>query len=646
MVLRNFSLYKRRRTVEVTFNREVFCLAGANGLGKSTFLSALSYAITGTVPRPDLAFLGASQYYDDTLKYSARYFEGRIQAADHDLAEVELEMTVGRHHFSLVRGMFAPQGLRELRVRLPDGTTVDYSAGSLTESERHSRYVEAIQEATGLESFAQLVFLQLFVLTFDEERRLLFWSDRVAEQALFLAFGVSPEKATQAEALQRTYDSAESKARNLQWQATGVRRRLRALQEALGSDDSPDSERDIESEHIGLTNALTAAGNEHARLLSAVSAAEAAVDEAVSDLVRAQAAYEAAYVERLGRSRRAQNSPVIVRALEDGVCLICGTEGSGITDRVTASLESRRCPLCESDLVEPDDAEETKRQTLIAKLGEAVVECETGRRHATDHLARQQAELNAVDRKLRHIDHELTAFRAANTQALLRQESDGSTSVVEDAQRGMQREIADLLTQKDEQLERRDRAQADLNVLRHELTERFAEMEDEFVPLLQDLAHEFLGVPLQVDLEQRGAQLGLQLAFDGSQRAAPDTLSESQRYFMDIALRMALAQKLAQPHETTTLYIDTPEGSLDIAYESRAGRMFGKFASAGNRVVMTANINTSQLLLELASSCGQERMELVRMTDWTELTDVQQEAEGLFDQAYGAIEQRLLGEEK
>lgn len=114
------------------------------------------------------------------------------------------------------------------------------------------------------------------------------------------------------------------------------------------------------------------------------------------------------------------------------------------------------------------------------------------------------------------------------------------------------------------------------------------------------------------------------------------------------ALRMALARKLSSSAGPATLYVDTPEGSLDIAYEMRAGRMFARFAQGidgrGNRLVMTDNINTSQLLQELAGACGRERMELVRMTEWTHLSDVQLEAQDAFEAAYVTIERRLDGE--
>ena len=57
--------------------------------------------------------------------------------------------------------------------------------------------------------------------------------------------------------------------------------------------------------------------------------------------------------------------------------------------------------------------------------------------------------------------------------------------------------------------------------------------------------------------------------------------------------------------------------------------------------MMTANINSSQILRRLASECGREKMTLNRMTTWTELSDVQLEEEHLFRDAMTKIEQAL-----
>ena len=126
---------------------------------------------------------------------------------------------------------------------------------------------------------------------------------------------------------------------------------------------------------------------------------------------------------------------------------------------------------------------------------------------------------------------------------------------------------------------------------------------------------------------------------DDQLRSQPDTVSESQRFFIDIALRMALSEFMAEG--AATLLIDTPEGSLDIAYEARAGSMFSKFVVEGNRMLMTANLRSSQLVLRLAELQKSAGMQIVRMTDWTDLSEVQQSEEALFIQAYNSIDAAL-----
>src|SRR5205085_1062934 len=88
---------------------------------------------------------------------------------------------------------------------------------------------------------------------------LMFWTPRATEQAMFLAFGLSSDVASKAEALQRTYDSADSLARNLQWQATGRRRRLEALASVIEGQD-PQEVEVLEEQHRALEGQLDQAG--------------------------------------------------------------------------------------------------------------------------------------------------------------------------------------------------------------------------------------------------------------------------------------------------------------------------------------------------------------------------------------------------
>jgi hypothetical protein len=187
----------------------------------------------------------------------------------------------------------------------------------------------------------------------------------------------------------------------------------------------------------------------------------------------------------------------------------------------------------------------------------------------------------------------------------------------------------------------RDVLLTQLRDINQRVQRRYHESAQPFLDSFRRLAGGFLGMPVDVALRPREAnQVTLEFTLNREPRRREHNLSESQRFFVDIALRMSFARFISAPDEPVTLLIDTPEGSLDIAYEQRAGEMFAAFAQENN-ILMTANVNTSRLLIALADRSGPERMTLVRMTDWAELNSVQSENEGLFQSAYEQIAKHL-----
>lgn len=69
--------------------------------------------------------------------------------------------------------------------------------------------------------------------------------------------------------------------------------------------------------------------------------------------------------------------------------------------------------------------------------------------------------------------------------------------------------------------------------------------------------------------------------------------------------------------------------------------MFADFAKESYKVVLTANINSSQLLKELATICKKKGMTIERMTEWTTLSEVQQKENHRIEEAYSELEKIL-----
>ena len=194
---------------------------------------------------------------------------------------------------------------------------------------------------------------------------------------------------------------------------------------------------------------------------------------------------------------------------------------------------------------------------------------------------------------------------------------------------------------KEEDTKIRDQSKIDLSVIEKEIRKNYHNAEERFLPIFKGYANSFIGLDIDVELKSSSKGIGLVLKVNNTERTERFQLSESQQYFIDIALRFVLIEFTSSPN--AFMLFDTPEGSLDIAYESRAGKMFADFVLKGYDVVMTANINSSQLLLQMAKKCKREKMKIERMTNWTILSTVQQEEQDVIETAFNNIETALDG---
>lgn len=195
---------------------------------------------------------------------------------------------------------------------------------------------------------------------------------------------------------------------------------------------------------------------------------------------------------------------------------------------------------------------------------------------------------------------------------------------------------------KEEDTKKRDQSKTELGVIEKEIRKNYHNAEERFLPIFKGYANSFIGLDIDVELKSSSKGIGLVLKVNNTERTERFQLSESQQYFIDIALRFALIEFTSSPD--AFMLIDTPEGSLDIAYESRAGKMFADFVLKEYDVIMTANINSSQLLLQMAKKCKREKMKIERMTNWTILSTVQQEEQEVIEEAFNKIEATLDGE--
>ena len=150
--------------------------------------------------------------------------------------------------------------------------------------------------------------------------------------------------------------------------------------------------------------------------------------------------------------------------------------------------------------------------------------------------------------------------------------------------------------------------------------------------LYQSYASRFLGIECELVLHSSEAKfLDLDLyvpKFAGKYRANPHMCSESQKFFLDIAFRMAMINLAKRLSDSPGSFIcETPESALDLAYIDNVAEMFKIFAKQGHNIISTSNLQPGSLAKPiLGEYTRKQRLEsTLNLMDYGVLTDVQKD---------------------
>ncbi len=628
--LAHFSLYTLKDTIEFRFDDGIICLAGANGLGKSTFLQVVGYGMTGVVPKPDQKFVSVDDYYRDIRAFTRDYFDGRVRPEHLDIAEIELEMVLGNKRVTITRGFVESESLRSLKV-VSGADIKEYPDDS--PEQRHATYEKLVTDQIGLGSFREFVFVQSFVLTFDERRHLLFWDPKVLETCLLIFVGVNKDQRAEAERLRREVEKSGSRVRNLSFDIKQAKDRLADLESALKKKKGGKDERKTYVEYEELSERAKKAGEGVTLIEDKIRDAKLAIADSASRSSALRNEYNAEFTNRLSAKKSSRQHPFVQQALLEGKCGICGADGPPVTDAVKAKIAANQCPFCSTVL--PAGKEDAKMMARLMELDATL----TREKKILDSKSMQVNQLDAERVKRveerNAVEKELKDFEEENRAVVTR--GGKSANNFADLRKIYDEQIATITRQRDEQREHGKKTDQEYRTAQKKLEQQYLNVREKFVPRFNSLAKLFLGVDLDIGLENR-ENVTLVLEVRKTKRRADYQLSESQRFFIDIALRMAFAQFASPDGGGAPLYIDTPEGSLDLAYEAQAGQMIARFADEGHKVFMTANINTSQLLSSIAGHSKKCGFGIQRLYRWTEMSAVQEKQEGKFDKTLNAVE--------
>jgi len=113
--------------------------------------------------------------------------------------------------------------------------------------------------------------------------------------------------------------------------------------------------------------------------------------------------------------------------------------------------------------------------------------------------------------------------------------------------------------------------------------------------------------------------------FNGTARPNEESCSEAQRFFLDIAFRMALIDLASDLSDQRGGFIcETPETALDMSYIDNVVAMFRRFAGRGHSLLLTANVQIEGIAQKLLASIprGERRGHVLNLFEIGQPSDV------------------------
>ena len=285
-------------------------------------------------------------------------------------------------------------------------------------------------------------------------------------------------------------------------------------------------------------------------------------------------------------------------------CIICQSELTTPRDQVPVNLVEEKIRHCELELKTTESELATARKTLEESESErkqTIIEIQLLQTAIAKGRARREfllRQLPQEEGKLHERQQEL-GFLRARIEVLQRDLEEKRmffTNIIEDANVSVRRQAT--------------------------------EIQNSF----REYAHEFLLEECRLIWSPKSSRLGqtgrrfdfpaFELDLGGSnfistiRRSGPDDVSESQREFIEISFRMALA-KVAARGNVSSLVMDAPESSLDAVFVDRAARILGTFGrpETGNRLIVTSNLVSGRLIPSLLKRASDLNGRMERVVD-------------------------------
>jgi DNA repair exonuclease SbcCD ATPase subunit len=647
------SLYTR--PLDMKIHTGLNLIIGGNGIGKTTLINTILFGLVGNATYQRLDGLER-----EIPLINEDYFHGRLDPEDQELAQVSVTFGIGKDEFAITRALFRPQILR--LEHTPGGThTKRTIKGSPTHLEK--QYRKLLESLLGLRRFEDFVFIIANLLIFDENRRTLAWDPEVQNRIVRL-LSVPPPLDEAFSRYSRLVTQNDTKGRHKSEDRKRIRRAIQNWTEA--KDEKKDKPHEAEKERQAIEKRLNELDREIERVegelednrfrvsseigvLKELNARADDIELKRAPLFEKQTDLESEFYGSIYKSVPAAYVLLLQALVKQGLCEFCHTQGKQLRALGRELKAGGLCIVCRSpidytrSLETRDNAplvdEINSIRETVEQLNAEMTVCAAAQATAKSTISVIHETLVEKSRIIRNLDTERFELRtryAALGADIGEGELDPWLQQQNRAIEKLDEEIEDLYR-------KRDDAKAKLNEVNEKIVKTLHNVNEKLTPLFSDYASKFLGTNCELVITQKTRQ-GKPVAymfprFLDKERRSMTQVSESQRFFIDQAFRMALISWFAQSNSGRTFCIvETPEGSLDLAYEVNVAKMYLEFAKQGHSIIATSNLNSSGFLVELFKHLGSHpRQRVLDLLAYGRLTSVQNDKKPDFNKSLNRL---------
>jgi len=589
-------------------------ILGGNGLGKTTIMQAVIYGLTGGSD-------SIEEEKDKALRWNHSYFRKRIDPEHISDASVEVEFALGRTVLTICRG-FNNSGVIAFRKGKSQHGWIDDPA------EAKAAFEGALTQYGGYEKPEDFAFLVHRLLYLPETRRLLAWDTNAQIRIIML---LNQDVLIEEDFRRRREElrKLDSSKRHIHVALGKVEKRIAELKSRSkktsqnGNSSSSTSSQDGTDYKRLLEGLQEIARQRHAIERDRRDASEE-LSKISSDIetLRDQIEQTEAYlISGLLSDQEKQSHLAINKMAESGVCPVCGTHQKGLQELAHQHTLEHRCVLCGSENpqeVEPELA--TLRSQLSEKLRSQKA------RESTFRITSDKLEY--MRREEDRLQYELNSIRLSQPALTLIERDLPSPSSRKDLT-----EMRAMLKQQEDDLqaqiiERKNQLERDYRAFREAVNARINSLRSTYAAY----ATEFLGIPCELTETVATDLINFTRfipKFNDIERDTPESCSEAQRFFLDIAFRMALIDfACSDTKDAATFVCETPETALDMSYIDNVVRMFEQFSKKGHSLLLTANIQSDSIAGELLrlEPKDERGSRILNLLDIGQLSKVHQDA--------------------